>query len=794
MEANQNNNNEQNNILSSSIQGKYCFSSEEEKFFEGKINEGEKQIKNNNLDLNYYINIEQNLMKYIDENISEIDKKKHKSHLRFYLREKFFMTNFERRKTMINQIHVEFYNFLNSIQTIQNIGDLIPIHAFAYDKMNPNKNNNEEISSALKKIQDGIWTICVKKMLSQIENTYNLQKFPVFLLYNEKKILKYKISKILKIALDIPFDEVKISREYIHSYLTKCFRQFIDGETNLFEHELMDDDTKKSIFKLIYLSNKNYIKYHNNKEFFEENIKKYIYIIGLYKQYDELINEFQNYMIEGNQEDDYSIIASLAEKLQFNNCNLENESSHPFYYLIFSYSCLLNNLTQYIESTNNEGQIEVTTSFTPQLLCSAREREFLINLLDYIDKYLLSVNKRELCFKINYILENYVFSSLIKSYTKVLFDENNKGKIELNFNRIYELIKINTSTEEEIRKREKLGDNLDDFVFNVLSKEQIVLLNKEFKNFMSKSLNLSQNEIGERNKEDSSFASSLLTKMKIGINSISHQIISEDKISSLNMNNLKIIPHDLYNISTHICLCVYGIFYPDQSTIPIKNIWNNLTGDKRNVDFYFYNWQNEDNFYKTNVAKNVVNFMWNFVSKKGDTNYKETNKENMQKMITNNRKISKIYGKFLAYILATRSVFKFHSVSLLGYSLGCNVIKHCLKELKKLSTNGIKVNEIINNVIFIGGACKLEENDKHKNIFETISGKVINCFSFYDNIIKNYYSIDSVGTRRINQLKKDNNQEVYLPEIENVDLTSLKLNQDDYKNEIPNIISQIKKI
>ena len=42
MEANQNNNNEQNNILSSSIQGKYCFSSEEEKFFEGKINEGEK--------------------------------------------------------------------------------------------------------------------------------------------------------------------------------------------------------------------------------------------------------------------------------------------------------------------------------------------------------------------------------------------------------------------------------------------------------------------------------------------------------------------------------------------------------------------------------------------------------------------------------------------------------------------------------------------------------------------------------------------------------------------------------
>lgn len=793
MEAKENKNIEQNNIISSNIQGKYCFSSEEEKFFEGKINEGEKQIKNNNLDLNYYINIEQNLIKYIDENIPVIDKKRHKSQLRFYLREKFFMTNFERRKIMINRIHIEFYNFLNSIKTTQDIGELVPIHAFAYDKMNPKKNNNEEISSGLKIIQNGIWTICVKKLLSQIENTYNLQKFPIFLLYNEKKILKYKISKILKNTFDIPFDEVKISRDYIHSYLTICFREFIDGKINLFEHELIDDDTKKLIFKLIYLSNKKYIKYHNNKEFFEKNIKKYIYIIGLYKEYDELINEFQSYMTEGNQEDDYSIIGSLAEKLQFNNCDLENESSHPFYFLIFSYSCLLNNLTQYIESTNDEGQLEVTTSFTPQLLCSAREREFLINLLDYIDKYLLSLNNREICFKINYILENYVFSSLIKSYTKVLFDENNNGKIELNFNRIYELIKINTSTEEEIKKKEKLGGLLDDYVFNVLPKDQIVLLNKEFKTFMFTSLKLCQNEMEESNKEES-FAFSLFTKMKSGISSISHQLLSEDKITSLNLNNLKIIPHDLFNISTHICLCVYGIFYPDQSTIPIKNIWNNLTGDKRNVDFYFYNWQNEDNFYKTNVTKNVVNFMYNFVAKKGDTNYKETNKENRQKMITNNKKISKIYGKFLAFILATRSVFKFHSVSLLGYSLGCNVIKHCLKELKKMSTNGIKVDEIINNVIFIGGACKLEENGKHKDIFEAVSGKVINCFSFYDNIIKNYYSNESVGTRRINQLKNCDKQEIYLPEIENVDLSSLKLNQDDYKNEIPNIISQIKQL
>lgn len=776
-------------ILSSVIEGQRCFNEEEAKFFYEKISEGERQININNLDLNYYINIEQNLLRYIKEKIPEKEKKKHKTHLRFYLREQFYMNRYPIRKEIISKIQGEFYAFLNGVQSVEDINSIVKIRNFKYSRMNPEQNENGLIIENLKVVQSTMWDVCVRKMLEGIENTANLQKFPIFLLYNEKKILKYKIMKILKLSLDIPFDEVKISTEYIHSYLTKCFYQFFNENRNLFDDPSITKEHKKKIFQLLYTANKSYLQYHNNLQIFEENLKKYIYLIGLCDDYSEMSNEFHNYIQNSSNNDNDDVISSLYDELHFANCDKEDESSHPFYFLIFSFSCLLNNLTQYIESKDKEGKIEVTTAFTPQLMCSSRERQFLINLLCYIDAFLLRKEKKEICTKINYILENYVFATLIKSYTKVLFDENNKGKVELNFNRIYELVKQALLTEEE-KNYKSVDEDMGD---NILSKEQISLINAELQTFIKTNLTLSQKELEEVEHKDESTASSIFSFMKSGISSLSHQIISKDEISSFNISNLRIIPHDPFNISTHVCLCIYGIFYPDESKIPIKNIWTNLTGDKRNVDFYFYNWQNEDNFYKTNVTKNVLGYAMHFFSK-NSVDYEQVNRENMKKMTTNNRKISKVYGKFLAYILVTRSIFKFHSISLLGYSLGCNVIKHCLKELKRLGEKGIKVNDIINNVIFIGGAAKIEEYDKHREIFASVSGKVVNCFSFYDNIIKDYYSNDSIGVRRINKLKSDETKRTYLPDVENIDLSSLKLNQDDYKNEIPNIISQIKEL
>ena len=156
-------------------------------------------------------------------------------------------------------------------------------------------------------------------------------------------------------------------------------------------------------------------------------------------------------------------------------------------------------------------------------------------------------------------------------------------------------------------------------------------------------------------------------------------------------------------------------------------------------------------------------------------------------MIKNNKKISKIFGKFLAYILISRAIFKFHTISLIGFSLGCNVIKFCLKELKKLELKGIKCKNILNNIIFIGGATNFQENEKHKEIFNLVNGKIINFYSNFDSNLKDLFNENCVGLRKM-KIDINNNNE-YFPEIINVDLSEIKVDQNSYKIEIPDIIN-----
>ena len=70
----------------------------------------------------------------------------------------------------------------------------------------------------------------------------------------------------------------------------------------------------------------------------------------------------------------------------------------------------------------------------------------------------------------------------------------------------------------------------------------------------------------------------------------------------------------------------------------------------------------------------------------------------------------------MAYIIVSREIFTFQTINLVGFSMGCNIIKHCLLELNKLNKKS-NYSDIINNVIFIGGSTKMKI-DKYPNIFE----------------------------------------------------------------------------
>lgn len=70
---------------------------------------------------------------------------------------------------------------------------------------------------------------------------------------------------------------------------------------------------------------------------------------------------------------------------------------------------------------------------------------------------------------------------------------------------------------------------------------------------------------------------------------------------------------------------------------------------------------------------------------------------------------AKMTGKLLAYTLAIGYPFPTQSVSLVGFSLGNQVIKTCLKELSKL-----QATHIIHNITFLGAAIDRIDRDKTK--------------------------------------------------------------------------------
>lgn len=124
-------------------------------------------------------------------------------------------------------------------------------------------------------------------------------------------------------------------------------------------------------------------------------------------------------------------------------------------------------------------------------------------------------------------------------------------------------------------------------------------------------------------------------------------------------------------------------------------------------------------------------------------------------------KIAKLSGKILAFAIAKRKIFRTHSINLIGFSLGCQVIKSFLKELFELAQNdknGEFDNELINivqNVIFIGGAVDFKKSKKWGKIFQTlVAGKVINIHCDNDLILHKLYKLakpqnEPIGIKRL---------------------------------------------
>mmetsp|Transcript_2766 Transcript_2766/g.2575 ORF Transcript_2766/g.2575 Transcript_2766/m.2575 type:complete len:186 (+) Transcript_2766:584-1141(+) len=96
-------------------------------------------------------------------------------------------------------------------------------------------------------------------------------------------------------------------------------------------------------------------------------------------------------------------------------------------------------------------------------------------------------------------------------------------------------------------------------------------------------------------------------------------------------------------------------------------------------------------------------------------------------------KSARLSGKLLAHALMLQFPFVNQSISLVGFSLGTQVIYSCLEELKAHGAENI-----INNVYFLGGAVSIPKYEDWATTLSVARGTITNGFSKFDYILHLY--------------------------------------------------------
>lgn len=456
---------------------------------------------------------------------------------------------------------------------------------------------------------------------------------------------------------------------------------------------------------------------------------------------------------------------------------------------------MLNNLMTYslidfekdkVNSSNNTiqffGDISIKVSFTGKPNCFAQERQLMINYFKVLDLFMNDKPNDMVAQDINFLCENFVFEPLIKSFSIYLFDENNNNKVNLEYNDI-----INKPYEN--KENPQLKDKYSDYISCI-------------------SLTTEPNNTNDK------------IKKRIGslLYSIGEKMGIKKEKTQIDISKLKIYPLDYKFTSTHVCLFIGGSFvgkkfcgqnlnlnindeYNNQITIN-NNIWRKLYFRKKNIEYYFFDWISE---FIPGFEFLFIDLIPNAVENNQTKEYINNLKQNdilflKEKTIAKqNYENSKIIGKLLAYFLASKMYFNFHTVSLIGYSLGANVIKHCLKELHSLLDVCPEVKHIIQNIIFISGATTFSILDDDINngvstdwneVFSISSGKIINVYSKTDKILEiafnKFIHQKAIGNNRF--FIKNNQQ---LDIINNYDCSHMRLSHFEFPDYIDKILDAI---
>ena len=270
-----------------------------------------------------------------------------------------------------------------------------------------------------------------------------------------------------------------------------------------------------------------------------------------------------------------------------------------------------------------------------------------------------------------------------------------------------------------------------------------------------------------------------------------------------NVRNVNLSPLNPRVTANHCYIFISGFL---SETSDHYEEWENMALNiSANNTCYFYNWpgdtlSNAAGETILNLGLTVLTNLAKVKNKNKDEDCTNLNKNKNQetpfqkfdpgKSFIDSSNKAALSGKILAHILASRLFFKNHTITLVGFSLGTHVTKHCIKNMYDFHyKEHIPCNDIIKNVILIAGATSiLGKEEKFKNIFsKMINGKLINCYSKEDQVLNVLYT----GCMK---KKPIGNSELTIngyENLKNIDFTPLKLGHTDYRAKMDLVMNKV---
>ena len=579
----------------------------------------------------------------------------------------------------------------------------------------------------------------ITKFNEKTSKEFKREEFPDFLMSKYSLLIKNEFLNLMSAhELDVSF-----------FYLTDNLISLIDIYQDIFINKKSflfsknsNNENNSEFFQLLLLS---------NNEIFRNTPRILEYFIKDFKFFVHLFNLHHLYEKENDEINELYNINKLIEKSTIEYINISKEESETKLKVLLNNittNCTIQKIINYILSytlilnflvTKNLKTGEVIMSMTENYKASACIKELLDNTLNNFEIY-LDVEE----------ISEYIQSSLIKDlFISQNYKENKSYEIDTIKNML-----INNS------KNKKLKKYCDNF----------------FKGFYTKKYDKFSEFIYTMSLQDT---------------------FNDNYISAINLQPLNPLV-----TSTHCFIFISG-FLSEKSNHYKE--WENLAIDlsSRNACF-FYNWPGDSltnaaaqTFFKlsgaimtafskyTNNSNSVTNF------NKKNVGINKYDNFDFGKSFKDSSKKAALSGKILALMLASRLFLKYQTVTLVGFSLGAHVSKHCIKQLYKLHyEENIPCNDIIQNVVLIAGAtCVQNKEKKFKEIFsKVISGKLFNCFSNEDQILNMLYTV-CMNKKPLGNSTLDLDG---FKNLINVDFTPLHLGHTDYRDKMDLVMSKIR--